>query len=112
MIRLSQTSPFISLSDLYCYWNRARGSSLLSPQEVVKAAATLPQIRSSYQVTKMPGGSLVITDATFEERIQLSIRKAISSELPWKGITSLGLANLQGLSTILAKEQLSVSFNY
>lgn len=108
--KTNQASPFISLSDLYCYWNRARGSSLLSPKDVIDAASTLPKIKSTYRMTKMPAGSLVITDLSFNTRIIGIIQQTVSNLPPWKNITAQELARLQKLSTILAKEQLAVSY--
>lgn len=52
----------LTLTDVYCLYNRARGTDLVSPQDVRRGCELLPDISSPFALRTFPSGVTVVTD--------------------------------------------------
>lgn len=58
---------FISLADVYCFYNRARGTSLISPTEFYQATQLFDQYCLPVALKKLPSGLLVVKSRSLTE---------------------------------------------
>lgn len=105
----------LALSDAYCYLNRARGTALVSPADLLGAARALPDAGSSARLSCLPSGLLILQGSAFSpesllERLALNPVDSISaSELAKREAISAQVASalLGGLeaSGLLCRDQ-------
>lgn len=88
----------LALSDAYCYINRARGTALVSPGDVLSAARALPDAGSPIRLSCLPSGLLVLQGPAYSPEALLE-RLALS---PLDAITATELAKREALSSQVA----------
>lgn len=57
---MPRNGGIMTLSDIYCMFNRARGVELVSPDDVYHAAMLQQKLRLGYHVRKFDGGLIVL----------------------------------------------------
>ncbi|KAF9930133.1 Vacuolar protein-sorting-associated protein 36 [Modicella reniformis] len=98
----------MSLMDVYCVFNRARGVELISPKDLHTACQLFSELNLPLRLRKFDSGLLVIqTMARYsDDEVSTSITKRIQSLPPGAGLTAVELASAIQISVALAQEQL------
>ncbi|KAG7397921.1 Vacuolar protein-sorting-associated protein 36 [Phytophthora boehmeriae] len=67
---MPRNGGIMTLSDIYCLFNRARGVELVSPDDLYHAALLQKKLKLGYSVRKFDGGLLVLqTDSHREDKV-------------------------------------------
>lgn len=121
--RLQRMGGMVTLSDLYCILNRARGTELVSPDDLYRSARLMGRLKVGMHLVKFPSGvNMIRSDDLGDEAIFKRLMSLFDSTDPLTGITtsesdsdgdpraSNGLlynevASLLGVSLVVAKEQ-------
>ncbi|KAF9359742.1 Vacuolar protein-sorting-associated protein 36 [Mortierella sp. AD094] len=98
----------MSLMDVYCVFNRARGVELISPKDLHTACQTFQELKLPLRMRKFDSGLLVIqTMARYsDDEVSTSIASRIQGLPPGDGLTAIELASAIQISVALAQEQL------
>jgi len=97
----------ISLSDAFCVFNRARGVSLVSPQDIYQASALLKSKGLKFQLRTYDSGVHVLESLDFNDAAVMTRIQSLVEGSP-AGITAADLARDEKVSVLVAKEQLLV----
>lgn len=104
---MKKTGPMITLPDLYCLFNRARGTDLVSPDDLHRACELLEPMALPVRLKKFPSGVLVVRLAEYDEK---TISKQIADLIVENGpLSALEIARINNVSLALANEQVSVA---
>lgn len=92
----------MSLADVYCRVNRARGLELLSPEDLLQACRLMED--GPIKMRKLPSGAIVLQLDSHSDAIQSSetYQTVNTSEM----VTVEEFAKLRNISLLLAKERL------
>lgn len=94
----------MSLTEVYCLVNRARGMELLSPEDLVNACKMLEALKLPLRLRVFDSGVMVIElQSHREEEMVASALETVSEK---GSLTSEEFAKLVGMSVLLAKERL------
>ncbi|XP_063088743.1 vacuolar protein-sorting-associated protein 36 isoform X2 [Cavia porcellus] len=94
----------MSLTEVYCLVNRARGMELLSPEDLVNACKMLEVLKLPLRLRVFDSGVMVIElQSHKEEEMVASALETVSEK---GSLTSEEFAKLVGMSVLLAKERL------
>lgn len=101
-----RTRGIVSLTDLYCLFNRSRGSNLISPDDLLAACKVIDKLTppADCRFAVYGSGVAVLQAQTFDEtevRARLTRMAAQAS-----GVSAFELAEALGMSLALAREQL------
>lgn len=101
---IEEHGGMMSLADVYCRVNRARGLELLSPEDLLHACE---QLNGPIKLRRFPSGAMVLQLETHDdELIAIDVlEKVIASE----SLAVEELAKQLGISLLLAKERLLVA---
>ncbi|KAG6610146.1 putative vacuolar protein-sorting-associated protein [Phytophthora cinnamomi] len=73
---MPRNGGIMTLSDIYCMFNRARGVELVSPDDLHHAALLQKKLKLGYSVRKFPGGLIVLqTDSHREDKVAERLAK-------------------------------------
>ncbi|KAF1795284.1 Vacuolar protein sorting protein 36, GLUE domain [Phytophthora cactorum] len=105
---MPKNGGIMTLSDIYCMFNRARGVELVSPDDLYHAALLQKKLKLGYSVRKFPGGLIVLqTDSHREDKV--AVRLAMMAQKSSSGyITSTDVSVEMHTSFPLAWEYLKV----
>mmetsp|Transcript_2322 Transcript_2322/g.3018 ORF Transcript_2322/g.3018 Transcript_2322/m.3018 type:complete len:441 (-) Transcript_2322:149-1471(-) len=107
--RLSSTSGgMMTLTDLYCLFNRARGTNLISPEDLLAACDCLEGLNLGLKRRKFPSGVIVVQSDDFDDDVVAESLKGIcdGKNGDASGVTSWDASRILGISALLANEQL------
>jgi len=90
----------MSLTDVYCLFNRARGTNLISPEDMRQACALLGELNVGLSQRVFPSGIIVI------EHDKLSLKNNKEKIVQLCPTTALEASHTLKLSPLLALEQL------
>lgn len=96
----------MSLTDVYCLFNRARGTNLISPEDLRQACGLLGELNVGLSQRTFPSGVIVVQldamalDASHPERAQRLV------DLCRPATTALEASHILNMSPLLAMEQL------
>ncbi|XP_067147708.1 vacuolar protein-sorting-associated protein 36 isoform X2 [Apteryx mantelli] len=94
----------MSLTEVYCLVNRARGLELLSPEDLVNACKMLESLKLPLRLRLFDSGVMVIElQSHNEEEMVASALETVSEK---GSLTADEFAKLVGMSVLLAKERL------
>ncbi|KAL0479524.1 vacuolar protein sorting protein VPS36, partial [Acrasis kona] len=104
---LQQKQGIMTLTDAFCLYNRARGTDLISPEDMYSACSMLDRLDLPMQLKQFDSKVIVIQlksitgDAEIVKRINdlLSLQRTI-------GVTAVDVANAFNVSVALAKDHL------
>ena len=105
--KFSPQHPCITLTDVYCLFNRARGSHLLSPADLRQAAVRCSELKLGLSLHTFPSGLVVLQDDNhanperMAERLQDLLQQTNESSL-----TAVDVSRQWRISAVLALEQL------
>eukprot|EP00750_Incisomonas_marina_P021510 INCI4485.1.p1 GENE.INCI4485.1~~INCI4485.1.p1 ORF type:complete len:434 (+),score=88.57 INCI4485.1:291-1592(+) len=116
---LAAAGGILLLTDVYGLYNRARGSSVISPEELVEACenwARLPSVRESMVLHTFPSGVKVIREAShtdarvFEKLTELLAQpvddEAGEGEISWRSLSALEVSVHMRVGLLIAEEYL------
>lgn len=104
---MAKTGPMITLPDLYCLFNRARGSDLVSPDDLFKACELLDPMGLGVRLKRFRSGVLVVRLAEYDEE---TIAKQIEGLIVENGpLSALEIARINNVSLALANDQVEVA---
>ena len=110
---LQDSGGMMTLTDVYCLYNRARGTNMISPQDLLQAVDTMSTIiELPTSKRSFPSGLIVIQESTWsDEQMAQTILDLLSSpqQQQQQGITALDLSRALKLSPLLANEHLQAS---
>ncbi|KAL3673252.1 hypothetical protein V7S43_000973 [Phytophthora oleae] len=73
---MPKNGGIMTLSDIYCMFNRARGVELVSPDDLYHAAMLQKKLKLGYSVRKFQGGLIVLqTDSHREDKVAERLAK-------------------------------------
>ncbi|KAI5645154.1 EAP30/Vps36 family domain-containing protein [Phthorimaea operculella] len=106
---LLECGGIMSLADVWCRVNRARGLELVSPEDLLNACKLLQTIDAPMALRKFPSGACVLQLNTQRDE---EIAKATLELIDQNGfLTPLTLSQLANVSILLARERLFTTEN-
>lgn len=102
--QLQECGGIMTLTDVYCRVNRARGMELLSPEDMLHACEMLETLRLPVRLKVFDSGVIVLQLQSHDEEQVIKDTTNLVEEQT--SLTAEALAQLQGVSVILAKEWL------
>eukprot|EP00898_Chlorokybus_atmophyticus_P007091 jgi/Chlat1/7383/Chrsp6S07420 len=113
LVPLERAGGMIALPDVYCMFNRARGTELISPEDLVQACRVWESINVHLRLRKFDSGVLVVQSKTHNDRqaaeqLQALVRPSGGRE----GISISDAAKALGVAPALAREQLLMAESY
>jgi len=102
---LNISQDIILLTDLYCIFNRARGTELISPDDLMRACEQFAPLNLPVTLRKM-NGFYVVTSTRYNDAV---MTQAVAESIRQTGpVTAMRLATLQRISLPLAQYYLEV----
>ncbi|KAH9489793.1 Vacuolar protein-sorting-associated protein 36, partial [Bulinus truncatus] len=102
--QIQETGGMMTLTDVYCRVNRARGMELLSPEDLFQACQLMEALRLPLRLRTFDSGvSVLQSQSQNEEEIVTKTSQLIQGQGP---MTPEQLAQHLGLPVILARERL------
>ncbi|XP_077226438.1 EAP30/Vps36 family protein isoform X2 [Tasmannia lanceolata] len=105
---LERAGGMIALIDIYCLFNRARGTELISPEDLLQACAIWEKFDVPVMLRKFDSGVMVIQNKTqSDEEVFGRIKTLVlKQEALRTGINASDAAMTLGIAPALAKEHL------
>lgn len=104
---LTEAAGTLQLVDVYCLYNRARGTELVSPDDLLIACNNFAQLGIPISLLKFDSGVMVLQSNDFNE--QGAASKILEVIEQFGPVTPLDLAQELGISIALAKKHLYTS---
>uniref|UniRef100_A0A6M2EQK7 Vacuolar protein-sorting-associated protein 36 n=1 Tax=Populus davidiana TaxID=266767 RepID=A0A6M2EQK7_9ROSI len=107
-IPLEKAGGMINLIDIYCLFNRARGTELISPEDLLQACSLWEKFDVPVMLRKFDSGVKVIQNKSHsDEEVFARIKNLVSKpEALRSGITASDAAMTLGIAPAMAKEHL------
>lgn len=102
--KLIQQGGVMTLTDAYCFYNRARASNLLSPEDLRRAVESMNGLNLGLSQRIFPSGLVVLQEESVSDK-QVATKLATWAAKP-DGLTELEAARWLKTSALLAHEQL------
>ncbi|RIA97448.1 EAP30/Vps36 family-domain-containing protein [Glomus cerebriforme] len=103
---LNKEDGMMSLTDIYCIFNRARGVALISPNDLYKACSLFERLNLPFRLRKYESGLLVVhLLAHSDDQIAQRILECIQSK---GSLSAIELASIEQKSVVLVNEQLQM----
>ena len=100
--KLEQAGGVMTLTDVYCLYNRARGTNLISPQDLLSAVACFDYLSLGIRQREFPSGVKVLQSSAFDEEKMAEKLQ----DMALHGLTELEVSRQLHISALLANEQL------
>lgn len=107
-IPLERSGGMMNLIDIYCLFNRARGTELISPDDLLQACSLWEKFDVPVMVRKFDSGVMVVQNkSNSDEEIFSRIRTLVTKpETLRTGISASDAAMTLGIAPAMAKEHL------
>ncbi|KAG7206387.1 hypothetical protein KM043_003751 [Ampulex compressa] len=106
---IKEVGGMMTMTDVYCRVNRARGLELLSPEDLLNASRQLAPLGLPIVLRIFESGVMVLQARSHDDN---SVVEFIAELLKDRGsMTAEELAQLEGMSVLLAREKLLVTEN-
>lgn len=112
--RLLRMGNMITLPDLYCIYNRARGTELVSPDDLKAAVMLMEGLQLGMRLVSFPSGVLVVQSlqlsegAVCDRLLDLFVNDSFPN-CKTEGLQVTDVARLLRLPLVVAKEQLQLA---
>ena len=104
---MKRKGPMITLPDLYCIYNRARRSDLVSPEDLMTACQLLDKLGLPVRMHKFDSGVIVVKSVDMDDAVvSKQIAKLITENGP---LTALDISRLRNVSLALAHEEIATA---
>lgn len=101
---LKMATEVLPLTDLYCVFNRARGSALVSPDDLFEACRRLSPLRLRCRMIELNDGVLAVASERYDETLLATqVGRLLSSSGP---MSASQLSSTQGIGLPLANHYL------
>ena len=115
--RIMRLGGMITLTDLYCVYNRARGTELISPDDLLNATKLFIQLKIGLSLRQFQSGVCVVQadnfdDETFCKRLldlAENFEESGGANTGWSALNAVAAAQNLNISLTIAKEQLCVA---
>nr|CAD7396563.1 unnamed protein product [Timema cristinae] len=107
---IKEVGGMMSLTDVYCRVNRARGLELISPEDLLNACNTLEALHLPIRLRQFDSGVTVLQLQSYSDANIVQSTSELLAES--KSITAEELAQSLGISVVLAKERLITTEKY
>lgn len=111
--KLPAAGGLLTLTDVYCLYNRARGTNLISPEDLMEAVQCMKSLHLGMSERTFPSGVKVIQDDKFDDTAMAVKLKELAEEQltvsPTSGLTAMEASRSLHISALLAHEQILVS---
>ncbi|KAL7542034.1 hypothetical protein ACHAXR_011467 [Thalassiosira sp. AJA248-18] len=121
--KLTKAGGMMTLTDVYCLFNRARGTNMISPEDLIKALDLMKELKLGISKRSFSSGVIVIQDDAFDDEVMAEkLAKLASSSIIHQsqnnthssgitqssigGITVMDVCRALKTSALLANEQL------
>ncbi|BBN03385.1 ESCRT-II complex subunit VPS36 [Marchantia polymorpha subsp. ruderalis] len=107
-VPLQKSGGMLAMVDVYCLFNRARGTELISPEDLLQACTIWASIDVPVAMRRFDSGVVVIQSKSHNDE-EVSMRLEILVKQPdamRQGISATDAARALGLAPALAKEHL------
>ena len=113
--KLTKAGGMMTLTDVYCLFNRARGTNMISPEDLIKAIDLMKELNLGISKRSFASGVMVIQDDAFDDEIMAqklaelassSMNSSQSKNNVVGGITVMDVCRSLKTSALLANEQL------
>lgn len=101
--KLKTAGGVMTLTDVYCLFNRARGTNLISPDDILAASSLLDSLKLGMTLRSFPSGVKVIQLDAFDDVKMATQLKELSLTKP---LTSMQVSRDLHIPSLLAQEQL------
>jgi ESCRT-II complex subunit VPS36 len=101
--KLKVSGGVMTLTDVYCLYNRARGTNLISPEDLLAASSLLADLKLGMSLRSFPSGVQVIQQDAFDDAKMAQKLLQLSLKQP---LTSLQVSRDLHIPSLLAQEQL------
>lgn len=101
--KLKTAGGLMTLTDVYCYFNRARGTNLISPEDLLQAMECMKDLKLGMSQRDFPSGVRVVQEDAFDDTVMAQRLEALADT---SGITALDAGRALHISALLANEQL------
>lgn len=101
---LQETGGMMTLADVYCRFNRARGLELVSPDDLVNACRLFEALSLPLRMRVFASGVLVVQSLSHSEEAVIKHTAKLIAE--HEALTAEQLSHLAGVSIMLANERL------
>ena len=82
--QLRKAGGIVTLADAFCLFNRARGTELISPDDLLQAVNMFPGIGAPMHLRAFPTGVLVVQSNTHDDNVVMSNLALMSSPNSYK----------------------------
>ena len=96
----------MTLTDVYCLFNRARGTNLISPDDLLMALPWMEKLNLGMKKREFDSGVVVVQDDSFDDAKMADKLVEIADTKANDGMTVLDASRLLKVSAMLANEQL------
>ena len=102
-----QQQQMMTLTDVYCVYNRARGTDLISPDDCRRACELLSQLHTGIQLQRLEGGVLVVCrSGSVESGVEAVVSAVrVGEEVGSGGMAVVELSGVLGVSVVLVEER-------
>ncbi len=103
---LQQNGGILTLTDAYCMYNRARGTDLISPEDMYRACSLFESLHLNMTLKTFASKVIVIQSTSVgDAEIVKRVGELVTSKRT-EGVTPVDVATAFNVSVVLAKEQL------
>ncbi|XP_057502950.1 vacuolar protein sorting-associated protein 36-like [Actinidia eriantha] len=107
-IPIERAGGMVNLIDIYCLFNRARGTELISPEDLLQACSLWEKFDVPVMLRKFDSGVMVIQSKSYrDEEVLLRIKSLVlKPDALRTGISASDAAITLGIAPAMAKEHL------
>jgi len=104
---LEKSSGVIALTDLFCLFNRARGTEMISPDDLYRACLLFETLKLPVRLRKFDSGTLAIQGMSHSDK---EVVKTVTDIVKTHGPqTAFDLAKIKNISLSLAQDHLETA---
>jgi len=108
--KLAKVGGLMTLTDIYCIYNRARATNLISPEDLLDAVRCMSSLNLGMKERTFPSGVKVVQVDSFDDtKMAIKLKELAEEQLtvdPTSGLTSMEASRALHISALLAHEQL------
>ena len=104
--KLKDAGGMMTLTDVYCLFNRARGTNLISPDDLLMALPWMEKLNLGMKKREFDSGVVVVQDDSFDDAKMADKLVEIADTKANDGMTVLDASRLLKVGAMLANEQL------
>ena len=104
--KIKDAGGMMTLTDVYCLFNRARGTNLISPDDLLMALPWMEKLSLGMKKREFDSGVVVVQDDSFDDVKMAEKLVEIADTKAGDGMTVLDASRLLKVSAMLANEQL------